>query len=148
MFGGSGFATDLAWQLKLPQILPRVREVRMKGRRKERGQVMNGVGLGGQKGWEKGKEWQERGNLYPPFCTKVVPLTPLWAGSVSNLTKYTDNNLLSAAATITSALYSVNLPWLYTCSPARFEFFLEPGDVYQRHSKFRHLYSRGMFPFD
>jgi len=38
------------------------------------------------------------------FYTKVVPL---WAGSVDNLTKYTDNNLLSvsAAAAITNGLY-------------------------------------------
>jgi len=36
MFGGWGFATDLGWELKLPETLPHVREVRMKGRRKEK----------------------------------------------------------------------------------------------------------------
>ena len=66
---------------------------------------MNGVEQGGRKGRKKGKEGQKRargGIDIPRFCTKVVPL---WAGSVSNLTKYTDNHLLSAAATVTSALY-------------------------------------------
>jgi len=35
MFGGWGFATDLAWELKLPETLPHVRELRMKERKKE-----------------------------------------------------------------------------------------------------------------
>jgi len=75
----------------------------MKGKRKDRGHVMNGVEQGGRKGREKRKKTTGDGELvFPVFCTKVVPL---WAGSFSNLTKYTDNNLLSAAATITSPLY-------------------------------------------
>jgi len=67
MFGGWDFATDLAWELKSPQTLPRVREVRMKGRRTERGQVTNGVGQGEWKGREKRKEGQERGFGIPRF---------------------------------------------------------------------------------
>ena len=72
----------------------------MKGR-----MVVNGVEQGGQKGREKEKEGQERGNWYPRFLYEGCAAQPLWAGSASNLAKYTDNNnLLSAAATITSAL--------------------------------------------
>jgi len=78
MFGGCGFATDLGWEHKSPQTLPHVGEMRMKGRRKERGQVMNGDRARGTEREEEGKEGQERGNWYPPFCTKVMPL---WAGS-------------------------------------------------------------------
>jgi len=60
----------------------------MKERRKERGQVMNGVEQGERKRREKGEEGQERGDWYPPFlyesCAAVgtCPQSPKFAASI------------------------------------------------------------------
>jgi len=48
------------------------------------------------------RQWSCRQRQFSAF---LLAIFSDWAGSISNLTKYSDNNLLSAAATITSALY-------------------------------------------